>query len=31
MHQETLMYMFHEMPYELKSPRRPLRANGYAN
>ena len=31
MHQETLLYMFHEMPYELKSPRRPLRANGYVN
>jgi iron(II)-dependent oxidoreductase len=31
MHQETLMYMFHEMPYELKLPRPPLRANGYAN
>ena len=31
MHQETLMYMFHEMPYELKTPRRPLRANAYAN
>ncbi|HEX9407198.1 MAG TPA: hypothetical protein VF975_07775, partial [Thermoanaerobaculia bacterium] len=28
MHQETLLYMFHEMPYELKTPRRPLRANG---
>ena len=31
MHQETLMYMFHEMPYELKAPRRPLRANPYVN
>ena len=31
MHQETLLYMFHEMPYELKSPRRPLRTNGYVN
>jgi iron(II)-dependent oxidoreductase len=31
MHQETLLYMFHEMPYELKLRRAPLRANGYVN
>ena len=28
MHQETLLYLFHELPYERKNPIAPLRANG---
>jgi len=28
MHQETLLYLFHEMPYERKNPIAPLRGNG---
>jgi formylglycine-generating enzyme required for sulfatase activity len=28
MHQETLMYMFHEMPYEKKIPRAPFNVSG---
>jgi len=28
MHQETLMYLFHEMPYDRKNPIAPLRENG---
>jgi iron(II)-dependent oxidoreductase len=28
MHQETLLYLFHELPYERKNPIAPLRGNG---